>query len=390
MSRILLCLLCLLLPLAVQAESRQVEITASGASRAAAITEALIEAVSEVRGVDVNAVQDMRSAMVSATSDDQHSASVSETSTSDIARVTRGAVESYQLLDMTEDPPGHFTAHVLASLPIFTSTANADRRRIAVAPFGDGAGGRGDGARLGDALSAALTQSRRFAVLDRANGGAYAAELGLANAAPLADQTRLDQVLMTDYIVTGTLHQTRGTRSVRVIGLTGERVVTSTPGSVEADFQVIDFATRQVKLAGKVGPGGSASESINALAVRIAEQITQAIYPMRLINVVDPKALVINQGGGTVHAGQHFRAMLLGEMMVDPYTKEPLGQAESEIGLVEITHVDEKLSYARLISGTLPPAGANVVLRPAPAPRPRQAAPARPAPPPVIKLPGDP
>ena len=36
---------------------------------------------------------------------------------------------------------------------------------------------------------------------------------------------------------------------------------------------------------------------------------------------------------------------------MDPYTKESLGTTESEVGLIEITRVDSKVSYAKVLSG---------------------------------------
>jgi hypothetical protein len=83
--------------------------------------------------------------------------------------------------------------------------------------------------------------------------------------------------------------------------------------------------------------------------------------------------------------------MALGAPLVDPYTKESLGQAEREIGVVEVQRVDPKVSYARLLSGNLPARGTEIVLRPvgdgtpAVADEPVAPAPARP----IVKLPGD-
>jgi len=387
-----LALLCIATMLAVPAMAavETVDVEGTGHTRDDAIQAGLVNAIQQVTGVAVAQTAVSQTASTMAKSDTAASFSHTSEYAAATGEVSHGVVQDYQILDVAAVPLG-FTVHLRVSVAKYdATTANTDRRRIAVAPFADTAGSRGDGARLRDAISAALTQSRRFAVLDRANAGAYAAEMGIANTAPLAEQVRAGQVMMTDYIVTGTLRATAGTSSERVIGLTGEHVITATAGAVEADFQVIDFATRQVKLAGKVQLGGSSAAAIDQIAARIAEQITQAIYPMRLINADDPTALIINQGGETVRPGQRYRAMQLGAMMVDPYTKEQLGQAEREIGQVEITRVDEKMSYARLVAGQLPPAGSDVVLRPAPAPPPRAAAPARPAPAPVIKLPGDP
>jgi curli biogenesis system outer membrane secretion channel CsgG len=392
MWRAMTCLLCLLVPGLAQAASRQVEATGSGLSRPAAINEALIEAVGQAGGVSIAALQEMRSAMASVTTDDHRATASVETGATDIARLTKGVVESYQVLDMTEVPAGHFTAHILASIPVYESTANTERRRIAVAAFNDPPGARGVGALLRDRISTALTQARRFAVLDRANADSYAAEMNVLNtSAPIAEQVRAGQVMVADDIVTGTIRQTAGTTSDRVIGLTGEHVTTSTAGSLQVDFQVIDFASRQVKLADTVRlAGGASAAMLDQAGARIADMITQAIYPMRLIKWDDPAALVINQSGGTLEPGLRLRAMQMGEMMVDPYTKEPLGQTERQVGLVEITQVASKLSYAKLVSGQLPAADAQIVLRPAPAaPVARPVAARPPAPPAAIKLPGD-
>jgi hypothetical protein len=108
----------------------------------------------------------------------------------------------------------------------------------------------------------------------------------------------------------------------------------------------------------------------------LGRQVTQSIYPLRLIAMTNPEELIINQGGVTVQQGERFRAMLLGEEMFDPHTRESLGRVERETGVIEVFRVDDRLSYARLVGGTLPPAGADVVLRvapPAPPPPPRPA-----------------
>ena len=134
--------------------------------------------------------------------------------------------------------------------------------------------------------------------------------------APLIEQARLGQVIGADYIVTGKLRQTAATRSDYTIGVTGEVVTSTTSGSAEADFQVIEIATRQIKWAGTARiSGGGAVDQVGA---RIADEITQTIYPMRLISSEDPASLVVNQGGSSLRVGQRFRAMVLGEMIPTP------------------------------------------------------------------------
>ena len=75
---------------------------------------------------------------------------------------------------------------------------------------------------------------------------------------------------------------------------------------------------------------------------------------------------MINQGGDTLKVGQDFIANMVGEPVIDPYTKEPLGRAEIPIGTVRISRVDPKLSYGELVSGTLPEGDVEIILRPMP------------------------
>jgi TolB-like protein len=261
-------------------------------------------------------------------------------------------------------PEGGFTAQVGVEIEVFRAKGlgNETRRRVAVAQF-DGGGAHGMGSQLRDSLLAYLTQARRFAVVDRANDQVYAQEMALVtghDAAP-SERARAGQVIGADYVVTGKLRVVAPRTTEQFIELTGERVQHTTSGSASADFQVIEIATRQIKWAGTITLPSSGDPSL--IAARIGEDITQAIYPMRLIKFDDPQALVVNEGGLGLHQGQRLRAMLLGQALVDPYTHESLGQTEQEIGIIEISEVQPKVSYARLVSGRLPAANQEIVLR---------------------------
>ena len=164
----------------------------------------------------------------------------------------------------------------------------------------------------------------------------------------------------------GTLRNVAAQRTDMTIALTGERV-TSASFRAELDYQVLEIATRRVKWAGSIRTGSSSGFGaiLNSMVTRMGQEITQTIYPMRLIRADDPNELVVNQGGVTVEAGQRFRIFALGAELTDPYTRESLGRTEKEVGVVQIQRVDPRVSYARLVSGALPAAGAEAVLRPA-------------------------
>jgi curli biogenesis system outer membrane secretion channel CsgG len=396
--KLLMLFLMMLVATAVRAAPVQVNAEGSGKTREEAVSQAIVSAIEQVTGVSIKAGTALRTEMTAAASGDQMAVTLSQQTQTEVQRQSGGIVSSYSILDVSESD-GVQTAHVSVTIEVFTAKGlgNDTRRRIAVATFvTTGAQPGATAELLRDRITAHLTQARRFAVVDRSQDNAYAHEMQLLQSgdAPLTERARLGQVIGADYIVTGKLRQTAATRSDRVIGITGEIVTNTTAGSAEADFQVIEIATRQIKWAGtaRISGGGA----IDQVGARIADEITQTIYPMRLIRFEDPANLVINQGGDSLRAGQRFRAMVMGEMMIDPYTNEPLGQMEQEAGVVEIRRVDAKLSYAQLVSGHLPaPSGKEVqiVLRPtlplAQPPRAAHAAVNRDAPA-VTKLPFDP
>jgi curli biogenesis system outer membrane secretion channel CsgG len=365
------------LPIAAHAQqnnSATIRAEGTGISRDTAVAAALVQAVEQVTGVVVTSRQQSASAFAQVTVEnagqDSSTVSLTEGTQAEIARVSGGIVSSYRVLETRREGTS-FIATVEAQVAVYRPTANTGetRRRLAVSNFVDQAGRRTPfGEQLRERLIAHLTQSRRFAILDRANDAAYDREMALlATDGPIGERVRIGQVLGADYLVVGRMRNVGTTRSEEYISLTGERVINqSARGDLE--FQVLEIATRQVRWGSSVsvGSAGTITQVLDAMVTRAGREITQTIYPMRLIRMDDPNELIMNQGGVTVDTGQRFRAMLMGDELIDPYTRESLGRVEREVGIVQVTRVDPRVSYGRLVTGALPSAGSDVVLRPAP------------------------
>lgn len=337
------------------AEPREVEVTGTGLTSQEAITQGLVQALEQVSGVSIASAQAARAEMSSSVQGDVQTTTLVQQQQSATFKLTGGYVSSYRVLSVSGAAPVTVQLAVTVELYAPTGLGNAGRRRIAVAFFSTGAS-RANATvdQLHDRISASLVLARKFVVVDRSQDRVYEQEMALlrSNDVPLAERVRTGQVIGADYVVIGKLRQTAGTRSDRTIQLTGEVVTSTTEGSAEVDYQVIEIATRQVKFAGSARFGGG--DAVDRIGARIADEITQAIYPMRLIKFDDPAKLVINQGGDGLRPGQRFRAMMMGEAMIDPYTHESLGQVEDEVGVIEISRVDTKISYAKLVTGRLP------------------------------------
>ncbi len=358
-----------------------------GPTRQAAIAQALVSAVEQTTGVAISAQQRSGTNFESIVSDTEGTVRLEEQAQAAITRQTNGIIRTYRVDDMRQEPGG-FVAQVTVEVAVFRPTSNTGetRRRLAVAEFRDERGRPTEfGRQMREALIQHLTQSRRFAVLDRTANAQYDAEMALIQRdAPLTEQVRVGQVLGADYMVVGTMRGVGTQRSEEYIGITGQTVTRSAARGA-LDFQVIEVATRQVKWAGNVASsnGGDLRVVLEDMATRAGRDITQTIYPLRLVRADSPTEIIINQGGVTVLQGQRFRMMVQGDELKDPYSGESLGFVERDIGEIEVQRVDPRISYAKLVAGGLPPQGANVVLRPsrpaAPRAAPASAPAARPA-----------
>ncbi|MBY0334998.1 MAG: hypothetical protein K2X11_00165 [Acetobacteraceae bacterium] len=355
----------------------------SGPTRDAALTSALLSAVEQVTGGAVGTRDVVSRAFAAILTDRSDTFVVTENVRQEIARVSGGLFRSYRVVDVRQEPP-NTVVRIEAEIAVFRPTQDqaVTRRRIAVSEFRDQNGRQTEfGTQLRERLIAYLTQSRRFAVLDRTQNAAYDREMALLAAdAPVQERVRIGQVLGTDYLVVGRMRNVGQVRQETYISITGETVVRQFARG-NLDFQVIEVATRQVLWASTINAGtaGNLTQILDTMATRLGREITQTVYPIRLVRMDNPEELILNQGGVTVTDGQRFRAMVLGEEIFDPYTRESLGRTEREVGLVQVYRVDDRLSYARLVGGSLPGPGNDVVLRlapppPPPPPRPRPAA----------------
>lgn len=300
------------------------------------------------------------------------------------ASFSGGRVKSYHVISNTALPSGAYVAKVHVVLELYRRQAAAEdgRKRLAIGTFlGDG--DRVLGQSLREQLVIALTQSRRFSVLDRAHEADFQNEIDLITSKDAAPEARshAGQALGADLLLTGRVHVT-GARTVghaaqtseKTLELTGEVVTNTTPstlrtipGAAYAEFQLIDVATRQVRVADRIGLTGA---GVDGLAQQITAELVMTIYPPRLIKWNDPSSLVVSQGGSGMAAGQQFQLMEEGEELFDPYTHESLGRNEQAVGVLEITQVTPRFSYARLLNGAVPQNGARAVLRPAQPSRP--------------------
>ena len=339
-----------------------------GQTPQAAIDKALEQAVEQVTGVKLQVARGLSESVVSVDGGDRGGSRVTEAFQQEARQQAGGIVKSFDIVsvELTSDS---FVARLNVGVERYAPPGlpTQDRRRIIVAPPVNLANlAPSETAVLRDALEAYLVQTRRFAILDRQNDSAYRSEMELLKSpdVPISEAARIGQVIGADYVLLTKMRQLESTTQEAVLPITGQRE-SRTSSRATADFVVVEIGDRQVKWAGQVvnQTAGDRDAALRSLASQLGENVVSDIYPLRVIQVVAPNSLVIDQGADTIRVGQTFSANLLGEMALDPYTKEPLGRIEKPIGTVKISRVDPKLSYGEMIAGSLPTGDFEIVLR---------------------------
>lgn len=363
---------------AASAKVVSVEVTGYGATRKLAVVDGLKEAIAQVSGISINAIDSSSLssfvAELSSNEDQDEKQLFTKETQSDIMTHINGYVSSYQILFTDREDDGTYKVDMTVDIEKYEVPGPENNRRgVAVigfkaekaSCFGKPLDADKQIEGITDALVNAFTATRKFSVLDRNNDEAYALEkeLILSEDAKRSEVAKLGQVKGTDYIVTGTVKSLRIQSSKQTVSISGDTFTTYS-ASAEINFRLLAFASRQVKFASSVRvslgnaevAGKGCSDVLSLLMQKAATQIVdkciENIYPPMVVSVNNDK-IYLNIGGESVKKGAIYAVYSVGEKIIDPYTGESLGAEESQIATLKITEVKPKYSVGTLEKGNI-------------------------------------
>lgn len=284
---------------------------------------------------------------------------------------------------------GFACVHALAAEP----TLPGPKRTVVVDKFEsngqfDAAYGNWDvGGGLAAMLATALQQSGSFVVLERASMGRviFEQELKSNNVANPETGPKLGQVAAAQFVVVGAvtefgIQDKGGSFNIGIGGAVKGNPLSSLlgtkhqEGAVAIDMRVIDTSTTQVVQAVSVkepisqtsfnasvdykqmNMGGDQFDNTplgeaarHAIEKAVAQIIaTAAREPWHALLVdYDGKEAVINAGRNMgVKSGDRFTVERISQKLTDPATGEVLSVRRVKLGTLEVTNVEEKVSFA--------------------------------------------
>lgn len=327
-----------------------------GLTREEAINNAIVEAVGKISGVNISSIKRSSTQAIS----DNSGSNIVDAYSNDISKATKGRADSYEIISTNQDSTGKWVAVVEIKNSKTTKSYkapgldNKQRRSLAVfnASYGDT---RGLGENLKTHIITNLTKSRKFNILDRDNGGYYEMEKALIKSSNAnSDEIyKLKNVLGSEYLMIFDLKAAQA--RTKQSNLTGQNI---TKAEFAVDYQVILFATREVKYSNTLTMSVSVKDDLKSneeaykkIADKITSDILNAIYPLKIASV-NGQEVVFTQN---LNVGERFECFSQGKALKDSYTKQSTNdmRVESKVGEVEITRADPKLSYAKIIDGQM-------------------------------------
>ena len=353
-----------------------VEAEGYGSKKGDAIADALLQAVSQVNGAEI-AGQTLSSLKETATESDKgNSYLLSESFQSDIATRSQGVVKSWKIISATQDPNsnGLWVVNLSADISKYETSKQLKRLRMAIVDFRienevPSKTGTSVSKSFTRTLQDGLTQSRKFAMLDRSFAKEQQEELKNIASGGFAteEMARLGNKVGTDYLIVGTVTKASSVKNKIKLKTSNKEISVST-STVAISYRIIDAATSQIKFSAEIADTqqGIAPDNLaKQLAKSSVSKILNAIFPIRVLAIQD-KTASLSQGGDTLKIGEKFKLVKLGAPLIDPYTKESLGRQETTVGEIKIIDVQAKSSTAEIIKLNIEAGSSILIVRPYP------------------------
>lgn len=260
----------------------------SGQTKEIATRNAVLEAISKLKGLSAEKNLNLQSLEVptlfgTVLTNPQMSAA------------TKGRIDSYDIISVNIEPNGWYMVRVNVYKTLFERSKKPSVTIINASRFKE----------LGETLQRRLTndlvQSKKFNVLDRKNDAYYKAEKQLIESedASSEDVYKLGNILGTDYMLIVNLRDL-GKSSSSSSGVASTSASSkASKADVVVDYQMILFATKEVKLANtltltlslKDGGVKANEEAMGQISKAVSTDLLNTLYPLVVAAMQDKEII---------------------------------------------------------------------------------------------------
>jgi curli biogenesis system outer membrane secretion channel CsgG len=381
------------------------EVIGQGRNRDEAIKNALYRAVEQARGVKVDSgtyefgyrgtsagFNSQQPGQRSIDIDSMNFSTQGTVYTTEIG----GLIKSYDVIEEKQIDPETYQVKLKVAVYDYAARGQTPRVKVALMPVKTMQSSYRflNSVISGDALSAlfsqrlamGLTQTNKFAVLDRESISDFVGEKKMLVSfdAPLGEQAKLAETLGADYLLVGTITQAVIERIERRLEV-AEYTSSEYRARLSFNYRLVDSSTKQIVLASdaqkylkneqvikladeqnpdKWDPSQVRDAFISLLVNDVVEAIIDRVYPIKIAEIQpDDGQVILNQGGERMAKGMLLDVFRLGKEVFDTDTKESLGAIETHVATIEVQKVTQTMSYATVVDGDISKISKDLVCR---------------------------
>jgi curli biogenesis system outer membrane secretion channel CsgG len=336
-----------------------------------ALSSALMDAVRQVRGVEVGTEKQFKAEFQSLVKDKTENKTASIGVSEDIFTQSKGSVHSYKI-DSVKKPKDNndvWSVTLTAKIPEYKSKIVDDKRdSIAVMPFrfshqtfsiddqGKPSNAYQMSDRMRDRIQTSFTQTQQFVVVNRSYGNEFSSEKALLSSdnVPAAEASRLGQVVGADFMVVGNIHDL--STKIETTSFYGASKIKASD-RVDLSYQLIEVATQKVLWADTLTEeierkeDQTITETLDAIAHLVVAGVMNVLHPVKILDVVAEDEIYLNQGLSRLNEGDVVALFSKGRTMTDPGTGVKIKIEGKKKGELTVISVQPKYSLAELTDG---------------------------------------
>ena len=381
------------------------EVTGQGRNRDEAIKNALYRAIEQARGVKVDSGTYEfgyrgTSAGFNSKQPGQRSIDIDsmDFSTQGTVYTTEigGLIKSYDVIEEKQIDPETYQVKLKVAVYDYAARGETARVKVALMPvktmqnsyrfLNQVIPGNTLSALFSQRLAMGLTQTNKFAVLDRESISDFVGEKKMLVSfdAPLGEQAKLAETLGADYLLVGTITQAVIERIDRRLEV-AEYTSSEFKARLSFNYRLVDSSTKQIVLASEAqkyleneevrkladeqnpnewNPAQVRDAFISIVINDVIEAIIDRVYPIKIAGLLqDAGQVILNQGGERMTEGMQLEVFKPGKEIIDTDTNESLGTVETHVAIIKVQKVTQTMSYATVVEGDISKISKDLVCR---------------------------
>ena len=317
-----------------------VNVTGIGFNSKDAIKDGLLQAISQVNGLQMSSQTTSAMASFETIKDGNETFASSSSFQEEIKQKTKGVIQSWKIISTGKSQSGKmFQAKIDVNVSKLELSSELKRMRFVVSPIkisksiDDLSIAKKFATTFNSNLRSMLVKSNRFALLDRENSRELNKEIDVIKGSNVRveELAKLGNKVGADYIIIASLQKLNNkTIKQKLMGET----ISSKEINADLAISVIDIATSQIIFSDNMilsQAGGSLSEFTKIISNRLSRKITDTFFPAKLIALKDDK-MTVDQGSSFFNKKSKYNIIKLGARVVDQTTNEFSGRVEEVIG----------------------------------------------------------